>query len=277
MSLIDLFWIFIIFAMFQPWLAQQWMQSARVRRISALEKKRGTRVITLVHHQETMRMLGFPLVRYIDIHDSEAVIRAIHMTSKNVPIDLVLHTPGGLVLASLQIARALRAHPSQVTVFVPHYAMSGGTLIALAADRIIMSEHAVLGPIDPQLGQFPAASILRAVAAKPKEKLDDETLILADVAQKALVQLRRSAADLLQRTLAPDRAEEVSDLLSSGSWTHDYPISADEAQALGLPVDTAIPEDIHELMALYPQPRGQVAGVEYLPIFRDRRFPQKGK
>ena len=51
----------------------------------------------LVHRQETMSFLGFPLLRYIDINDSEEVIRAIRLTDDRVPIDLVLHTPGGLV------------------------------------------------------------------------------------------------------------------------------------------------------------------------------------
>ena len=34
-------------------------------------------------------------------------------------------TPGGLVLAATQIARAIQGHKGKVTVFVPHYAMSG--------------------------------------------------------------------------------------------------------------------------------------------------------
>ncbi len=58
-----------------------------------------------------------------------------------MPLDLVLQTPGGLVLASLQIAQAIRDHRGKVTVFVPHYAMSGGTLIALAADEIAMCQR----------------------------------------------------------------------------------------------------------------------------------------
>ena len=77
-----------------------------------------------------------------------------------------------------------------MTVFVPHYAMSGGTLISLAADEIIMSDHAVLGPVDPQLGQYPAASLLKVIKSKPIAEVDDETLILADQSEKAIVQLR---------------------------------------------------------------------------------------
>jgi ClpP class serine protease len=54
--------------------------------------------------------------------------------------------------------------------------MSGGTLIALAATEIVMSEYAVIGPVDPQLGQYPSASILKAVARRPVEKVSDKTL-----------------------------------------------------------------------------------------------------
>src|SRR5262245_17655123 len=133
MSIGDIFWLFFILTALQPMLRQRMIEAMRTRKIAQLERSRNSRVILLVHRQETMRLLGFPLSRYIDINDSEEVLRAIHMTDDELPIDLVLHTPGGLVLASLQIARALREHKGKVTVFVPHYAMSGGTLIALAA------------------------------------------------------------------------------------------------------------------------------------------------
>ena len=67
------------------------------------------------------------------------------------------------MLAASQIATALADHDGPVTAVVPHYAMSGGTMIALAADEIVLDRHAALGPIDPQLGQYPAASIIAAL------------------------------------------------------------------------------------------------------------------
>src|SRR6202166_5191715 len=158
MSFGDLIWLFFVFSAVQPMLQQKMLEAMRVRKISQLERDRKSRVILLVHRQETMKLLGFPVMRYIDVNDSEEVLRAIHMTDPDVPLDLVLHTPGGLVLAALQIARAVRGHKGKVTVFVPHYAMSGGTLIALAADEIAMTPYSVLGPIDPQLRDLPAAS-----------------------------------------------------------------------------------------------------------------------
>lgn len=274
MTVMDLFWLFFILSALQPVIQQRMLDTARQRKIQRIESKRNSRVILLVHRQETMRLLGFPLVRYIDIHDSEAVLRAIQMTDRDLPIDLVLHTPGGLVLAALQIARAIKDHPGKVTVFVPHYAMSGGTLIALAADEIVMSPYAVLGPIDPQLGELPAASLIKVVEQKPVAEVDDRTLVLADVGRKAIAQVRRAAEELLEGRMPPERVKEVAARLSEGTWTHDYPITAKEARALGLNVSTEMPGDILELMSLYPQPvRGQPS-VEFTPEPRERRTAQ---
>src|SRR5207247_9743898 len=119
--------------------------------------------------------------------DSEAVLRAIRLTPPEQPIDIILHTPGGLVPAAEQIAKALVERKGKVTVFVPHYAMSGGTLIALAADEIVMDANAVLGPADPRTGDLPAASIVKAVRSKGPRTASDEALALADIAQTALV------------------------------------------------------------------------------------------
>jgi ClpP class serine protease len=273
MSIGDLFWLFFMFTALQPVLRQRMLDAMRTRKIAQLERQRSSRVILLVHRQETMRLLGFPLVRYIDINDSEEVLRAIQMTDEEVPLDIVLHTPGGVVLAALQIARAIHEHKAKVTVFVPHYAMSGGTLIALAADEIIMSKHAVLGPIDPQIGQSPAASLVRVVEQKPIERIRDETLVMADVGRKAIAQLKQSASDILKKRLPADKAEALAEKLSTGTWTHDYPLFAAVAKDLGLPVNTNIPNDVLDLMKLYPQPmRAQSGGggVEYLPIPRQK-------
>src|SRR3979409_2377619 len=199
MSIGDLFWLFFIFSAIQPMLRQRMLEAMRARKIAQRERERKSRVILVVHRQETMRLLGFPIARYIDINDSEDVLRAIQMTGDDVPLDIVLHTPGGLVVAALQIARAIRGHKSKVTVFVPHYAMSGGTLIALAADEIVMCPHSVPGPIDPQLEQSPAASLLKVVEQKPVKEIDDHTLILADLGRKAIAQVKKAAGELLGR------------------------------------------------------------------------------
>ena len=273
-SFSDLFWVFFALVALQPVIRQRMIDAMRTRKIVQVEQMRHSRVILLVHRQETMRLLGFPLVRYIDIHDSEDVLRAIQMTDDEVPLDIILHTPGGLVLAALQIAHAIRAHKGKVSVFVPHYAMSGGTLIALAADEIVMCPHSVLGPIDPQLGQSPAASLLKVVEQKPVAEIEDQTLILADVGRKAIAQVKQAARDLLMRHLPADQADALAEKLSSGAWTHDYPIFAKVAKDLGLPISTDMPKEVMELMQLYPQPvRTQGEGVEFLPVPRQKDVP----
>jgi ClpP class serine protease len=267
MSIFDLFWIFFIISALWPAVQRRMLEAARMRLIHEIETKRNSRVIALIHRQETMALLGFPIFRYIDIEDSEEVLRAIKLTDDQVPIDLILHTPGGLVLAAEQIAHALCRHPAKVTVFVPHYAMSGGTLISLAANEIVMDENAVLGPVDPQLGDQPAASILSVLEQKNVNEVDDHTLILADVARKAVSQVRNTVREILshQAHIESARAEELADLLATGTWTHDYPISVEEAHGLGLHVSTDMPEEVYKLMALYRQPAQKRPSVSYVP------------
>ncbi len=259
--------IFLLFAVMalQPLMLGRWFAFQRAQAIRSLEQKRGSRVITMIHRQESRSLLGFTQARYIDLEDAQTIIAAIKETPPDRPIDLILHTPGGLVLAAMQIARAVEAHQGKVTVHVPVYAMSGGTLIALAADEIVMGEFSVLGPIDPQISGLPAASIVRARDAKPVANVFDLTLVLADISEKALEQVKRGAIEILTPRLDQKQAEALAEKLAGGHWTHDYALTADEATALGLPVTVGMPQDVLNLMKLYPQPV-QRSGVEYLPV-----------
>jgi ClpP class serine protease len=266
MDFLSILWIFLIIASLQPVIRQRLLESARRRVLRELEIKRNSRAIVMIHRQETISFLGFPISRYIDIDDSEAVLRAIRLTDPHVPVDLVLHTPGGLVLAAEQVAAALRRHPADVTVFVPHYAMSGGTLIALAADKIVMDVNAVLGPVDPQIGQSPAASILRVLEQKSPDQIEDQTLILADVSRKAIRQVNDTVRRILDDRMPEQQAQDLADILTSGRWTHDYPIGVDEAGQLGLPITTEMPEEVYKLMSLYPQAPQRRPSVEYIPM-----------
>ncbi|MFN3336198.1 MAG: SDH family Clp fold serine proteinase [Thermomicrobium sp.] len=272
-----LFWVFLLFSVLSPVLQRRLLEMNRLRLIRQLEQRRGTRVITLIHRQEAVSFLGIPLARYIDIDDAEAVLRAIRLTPDEMPIDFIIHTPGGLVLAAEQIASALVRHRGKVTVFVPHYAMSGGTLIALAADEIVMDENAVLGPVDPQIGQFPAASVLRVIREKPITEIEDETLILADISEKAMRQVNATVRNILKANGIPEtEAQRIADTLTCGQWTHDYPIDVQEAQQLGLPVTVGIPEEVYQLMELYPQAMQRRPSVQYIPVPYEVPRPRDG-
>lgn len=271
-SISDFLWLFFLFMTVLPMLQKRNVSTQRFRLLRQIEEKRQSRVISLIHRQEAISLLGIPISRYINVEDSEHILRAIRLTPDNMPIDLILHTPGGLVLASEQIARALQQHKAKVTVFVPHYAMSGGTMIALAADEIILDPNAVLGPVDPQLGQYPAASILKVVKQKSADRIDDSTLILADMAEKAMRQVQEFLKSLLLDKMPAEKAREVAQILSEGRWTHDYPITCEKLREMGIPtICNDMPLEVYELMELYPQPSQQRPSVQYIPLPYDNK------
>ena len=242
------------------------LQPARAQILQQFQEERKSRVIAMIHRQERSAVLGVPVTSHIDIEDSEAVLRAIRLTPPDQPIDFILHTPGGLVLAAGQIAKALAERKAKVTVFIPHYAMSGGTLIALAADEIVMDSNAVLGPVDPQIGGAPAASILKVLEVKKPEDIEDSTIVLADIAAKARAQVTSFVAEVLTKHFEPDRAKELATILTEGRWTHDFSISAGMARELGLKVATDMPRRVYELMDLYPQAGAMRPSVVYVPM-----------
>ena len=263
-----LWFMFFFFVILSPWFRKMAVARARESAIREIEKKRNSRVITMIHRQESMGFLGIPIFKFINIEDSERVLRAIRMTPDDMPIDLIIHTPGGLALAATQIANALSKHKAPVRVIVPHYAMSGGTLIALSADEIIMDENAVLGPVDPQLGQMPAASILKVLEQKETKDIDDQTLIMADVAQKAIRQMEDYLLSLMTaKGMDKEKAHRIAHELATGKFTHDYPLTVDYLKSLGLNINTEVPQEVYALMELYDQPMGaQPPSVQYIPV-----------
>ncbi len=260
------FWLLLIGIALVLLFAGDPTQKQRDALLDSLQNQRKSRVIAMIHRQQSVSILGVPVASFINIEDSEAILRVIRLTPDEQPIDLILHTPGGLVLAAEQIAKALAEHKGKVTVFIPHYAMSGGTLIALAADEIVMDRNAVLGPVDPQIGEMPAASILKAVQLKTPRHVDDQTLMLADIAAKARVQVAGFVADILTKHISRGKATQLAVALTEGRWTHDFPITVAAARELGLPVTTEMPRVVYDVMDLYPQANARRPSVIYVPM-----------
>ncbi|MDX2098175.1 MAG: hypothetical protein SFW36_10400 [Leptolyngbyaceae cyanobacterium bins.59] len=136
-----------------------------------------------------------------------------------------------------------------------------------------MDPNAVLGPVDPQLGNFPAASALKVVEEKPISEIDDQTLIMADL---ALNQVQRFVWTLLQDAIPnpkidPQKVDGIVESLTTGGVTHDYPVTVEEATDLGLPITVGLPKSIYALMELYPQSQEGRPTVQYIPMPYDRR------
>jgi ClpP class serine protease len=269
------FWLLLIVIILVQIFGGGRVEKDRAAMLSKFSGERKSQVIALIHRQEGGSLFGVPVPGSISIDDSEAVLRAIRLTPADQPIDVILHTPGGLVLAAEQISKALLERKAKVTVFVPHYAMSGGTLIALAADEVVMDPNAVLGPVDPQIGDMPAASIVRAVEIKGPKAVSDEILILADIAQKARNQVLSFVVQVLQKHMPEKQALTVATVLTEGRFTHDFPITVERARSLGLKVSTDMPRTVYDLMDLYPQGGGLRPSVWYVPMRRLPPGPQQ--
>lgn len=235
--------------------------------MKALEEARGSRIITMIHRQKTKGIFAMLSAKFIDIEDSMSILEAIRKTPDDMPIDFIMHTPGGLVLASSQIARALAHHKGEVRVIVPHYAMSGGTLLAMAADKIVMDPNAVLGPVDPQIGSYPAASLLKIPDTKSIDEVNDETLVLVDVAEKAIHQMHDCVMGLLTgKGRSEEDAEDIATTMVNGTWTHDHPLTYEFFEKLGFDVDTDVPDTVFDLMKMFPNLTDASPSVEYIPL-----------
>jgi len=219
---------------------------ARRREIlTAFERARRSKAITLIHRREPWE----DDQQYITVEDSEFVLTQIKHTPRDTPIDFVLHTPGGLALAAEMIAMALKDHPAKVTAIVPFYAMSGGTMIALAADEIVMERFTTLGPVDPQVLGYPAAALLRVIAEKPITAVSDDMIVKAEIARLAVQHVRGFVRWLLEDRMPQAKAAALADFLTGGHFAHDTPITLAAVAGFGLNVTEGVPAAIYELFS----------------------------
>ncbi len=119
------FWLALLAVLAQMTCSGGRLAAQRSQLLDRFQQERKSRVIAMIHREDTVTLFGVPVSKEIDIEDSEAVLRAIRLTPDEQPIDLVLHTPGGLVLAAEQIAHALVEHKGKVTAPVTPGGASG--------------------------------------------------------------------------------------------------------------------------------------------------------
>lgn len=251
---LDIILILILIPFVLSLLQQRYVRISNKNYINKLESLRESKVITLIQKRRAPTLLGLFFSEKIGIEESEKLLREIRNTPEDKPIDLILHTPGGLVIASEQIAEALVSHEGKVTVFVPHYALSGGTLVALAADEIVMGSHAVLGRIDPQILGLPASSIQKVMERKNIERIDDKTIILADTAEKSLNQIKNFIFELLSKNeYSQELISKIIEELTSGKYTHDHPLTLNKAESTGLRVSGRMPRLVYKILESHPQ------------------------
>ena len=225
----------------------------RQRIIEDLEKERGTKVLTMIHKKELWTEPGED--PEIGIEDTETILEKMRKIPPDTPVDFIIHTPGGYAVAAEIMAMAIKFHPSKVTVMVPFYAMSGGSLMSLAAGEIRMEKYSVLGPVDPQIptpdGMYPAGSIATLVKTKPIQSITDRMVIMSDVANLEIENAKAFVIWLLEGKMDKEQAERVADFLARGYMSHATPITLDVARAIGLNVVEGIPDKVYELFKTF--------------------------
>ena len=262
-----LVFIILVGAAIWPVAQARLLQLRRTGSLERFARSRSSRAITLIARRETYRFFGLPLLRRDELDTPEGVLRQIARTPPRTTIDLIVHAGAGQALAAEQIAHALIRHPARVTVFVPHYAIGDALLIALAADELVLDPNAVLGPVMPYAGPYPAVSVLTAVRDKGPAQVDDRTLILADQARKARAQVQTLIGELL--TARNPEMENIPDLaaqLAGDGWTPHYPILVEEARRLGLRVSDEFPAELYALLDLYDTATAQRPTCSVAPM-----------
>jgi ClpP class serine protease len=265
LDLLTFFFIaFVLYAVLLPQIQLWNLRRSRMGLIKEMERVWGSKVLTMVHKKEAISLFGLPIYQFIDVEDAEELLRGIRSAGSR-PIDVIVHSPGGQLLPSIQIARALKNHSHKTRAIIPHYAMSGGTIIALACDEIVMDSDAVIGPIDPQVGDvirgsYPAHSWIYATEMKGKEA-DDASFVMRHISEKALRMMRSHLRELLEDRVDEESLSRIEQMLLGGENIHSLPISSKEAKEMGLSVTTEVPPQVHRYMSTFRAVKGS---VEYL-------------
>lgn len=219
--------------------------------IRALERSsdwRGTVVIDIIHDISDSIAGRDRLPSRISYDQAFDIAERIR-SAKGHPIAVVLHTLGGYAFPSEMIAQALKNYKGKKATYIPYVAMSGGTAIALATDTIFMGPDAALGPIDAQYHGFPAEAYSRLMREKPKEKIDDTTLLISYMVEQRERDARERALDLVNHNHIDktDRKKLISALMD-GTLHHGSRISRDMAEKLGVKVVKACPKEVYTLV-----------------------------
>lgn len=170
-------------------------------------------------------------------------------------IDIVIHTSGGNANMALAMAEIIHSHPGNVRCYIPNYAMSAGTIIALACNEVILGRNAFIGPIDVQISQnimmgtasYPA--LARLTREKPAERIEDVTFLSCYSGETYTQNFRRLYERILLKNYTQDEVGHVLDYLSMGDKPHGFMISCRTARENGIKLsEQEIPAEVYAMI-----------------------------
>jgi len=199
----------------------------------------GHKLIVLVHDEKG------------EVADADVtqVLETVNTLDKKIPIDVILHTHGGLVGPTMQIAEVL-AKRRKTRTYVPFFAHSGGTLIALSTEKIFMGKGAALGPIDVQFAGRPAHDIIRIVEELGNDA-SAEWRSLAKNAKRVLKDWSSDVCKLINKSHKGwfgRRGCALAVTLTSGEMYHGRSINFSEAKKLHINVSDDFAKSVFALL-----------------------------
>ena len=229
--------------------------------IAAVEKEFNTDIIILIDEFWDDKHKNL-VDNIIDIDNNEKFIERlfnIAMKSKCDTLSLLVYTDGGTIFTSDMIIELLLTLNKTVNIYVPLYAYSAGTMIALCADNLYLGQSSILGPVDPQISFTTANNCSEDEASskclmdmlKEKEELEDIFYIKA-LESKALHQDNidnlNKIMDIKHKYLSKNMRSSLITEFASGKHPHHKPFSKNKIESLGIKVADVIPNSINELV-----------------------------
>jgi len=185
---------------------------------------------------------------------------------KGKPFDLILHTPGGEVFAAMFISRMLKQYPGHIRTIVPMVCMSGGTLLALSTDELIMAPTSCLGPCDPQLGgifRYGSSKSWNKILKFKGKKADDASISLAYTGKQYTKSIHDHLMNVVDFGLAPKAKKTFVDFITSGDVEHAYALTPVELTKFGFKIRKMTNQKFTEKMINFISKTGS-EGVTYV-------------
>tara|TARA_R110002124_G_scaffold98852_4_gene244502 strand:- start:496 stop:1518 length:1023 start_codon:yes stop_codon:yes gene_type:complete len=230
------------------------------RRFRSKFEKSNTLLIELIHDLGDGFIGRDSAPQQIVFDEAFEAIALIRQANPRSKIVIVLHTLGGYARPAHMIALAIKEHlrkakhnsrrDPHVIAYVPYVAMSGGAMIALAAEKVAMDPTASLGPIDTIYGGFPTEAYRDLLEQKGPLATQDLVVMLAHEAEKYDRYADRVAREIVHENHKSEDKDPdfLADYLSSGKLSHSEAISPGAARKLGMNVATKIPSEIYGLV-----------------------------
>lgn len=236
---------FMFLVMWQGYIKPLVSEGIFVLQLRKVRNRTGRHILFIKH--TSMDFLSASMIDTSTVLEFEKAIRKF----KGKPFDLVLHTPGGIVFHAQVLAKAIQSYPSEVRAIVPLYAMSGGTLLSLACDKIHIGPYGCLGPVDPQLSTFihsgSAKSWNKVIEMKGKDA-KDETIRMAHLGEQVTKSIQDTIDGLMKHHISDDEQRAATvEFLTDGHIQHGQQLYPDTLQALGIPV-YPIDADYHNII-----------------------------